>query len=385
MVAWLAGSIAVILAAAAVLVVYSAAHQRSSPIAQPAEPATRVGTPALLDSQWWVTPMDGWRVNDQAGKPVLEHTTDGGAHWSVDFVFGSARLPRARDLAFLDSAHGYLRNVTTTSGAGRTTAVEIWATTDGRHWVRRNVPPGTQGELGISFISAGDGWGIFQVADFDTSIWHTSDGAVSWTRVSSLGVDPTPSTAIEGVRFWDARRGYVLWTSFAASTPGSTSTKATPHLLATVNGGASWRETALPLPSGMQWPLEISNVDLPHFFNAADAAIDYVTPQGVLVWTTTNGGMSWKGPKRLPFGTTVAFAAVDLSHWWVANDLGVTRTIDGGRGWSKIVSPSGLPQFGYLDFVDTDHGFAEPAGGRGGLYITTDGGRTWREAGSAAS
>lgn len=108
---------------------------------------------------------------------------------------------------------------------------------------------------------------------------------------------------------------------------------------------------------------------------------------------TSDGGRSWR-QKRLPHVTSLYF--IDArTGWAVGRNATVLRTTDGGEEWEplndleKII---GLPvesttyNYGFSDiyFLDAEHGwmtgnfYGRERNNIGGLYATTDGGRTWK-------
>jgi photosystem II stability/assembly factor-like uncharacterized protein len=119
------------------------------------------------------------------------------------------------------------------------------------------------------------------------------------------------------------------------------------------------------------------------------------------VWKSTNGGITW-GPisDALPVGSIGAVAAAPSNGnvVWVgsgeANNMrssswgvGVFKTTDGGRSWSKAMLP-GSQHIGRIAIDPRDPDVVYVAamgplwapGGERGLYKTTDGGATWTAA-----
>jgi len=126
---------------------------------------------------------------------------------------------------------------------------------------------------------------------------------------------------------------------------------------------------------------------------------------GLGLWLTANGGRRWRAsvpPHVRAIGDAVARIAqiqfVDRTHGWIsASDviggvvpaggatlrhMEIDRTTDGGRTWQWSI-PAGCAAAcggGYLDFLDTRHGYllvsSQPWPGPR-LYETIDGGRIW--------
>lgn len=109
--------------------------------------------------------------------------------------------------------------------------------------------------------------------------------------------------------------------------------------------------------------------------------------------STTNGGRSWQ-KKSLPNVLSIFFT--DALHGWaVGKNATLLRTEDGGKDWNSAGTPEkviGHPvessnyNFGFRDifFLDAQHGwlvgnfYGRAKSNIGGLFITEDGGATWK-------
>lgn len=162
----------------------------------------------------------------------------------------------------------------------------------------------------------------------------------------------------------------------------------------TDDGGKNWAE----LP-GAVVPNGIVDVSRIHFADARNGWMlgemrsrDSKEVQTVLL-STTDGGQIWQ-QQMMPGVLSFHFINSKVG-WAVGRSAGVFKTTDGGLRWKKVESLTqlvGQPveassfNFGFSDiyFADAEHGWAVGNFyGRalthiGGLFVTTDGGETWR-------
>jgi photosystem II stability/assembly factor-like uncharacterized protein len=165
------------------------------------------------------------------------------------------------------------------------------------------------------FLNAHEGWQYGR-----NGLFHTTDGGAHWTAVSSF-----PS--FKGFDWWADRLFFVdsehglIWPS-GHSQPWVTQ-----------DGGHTWsRADVSPPPPVIQLGREPQG---PFMFGRS-GLIAFLNADGITlsVYRTSDGGLTWSGPRSAP-GTTIA--AVDVKAWWSLDGEGhLSRTSDGGNSWQQI-------------------------------------------------
>lgn len=249
----------------------------------------------------------------------------------------------------------------------------------------------------VHFTDAQNGW----VAGESGSVWRTSDGGRTWTRMDAPG-----RVSIVHLWFADADRGWLV-----AQTRESEADETV--LFQTADGGRHWTEQKL------------SGIVRVQFVNARDG---WAVGRHAALFRTTDGGAEWKpydgiedllGAQVEGLNRNFGFSDVtftDAEHGWaVGNFYGRTRThigglfatSDGGNTWKRVPLPVRLPNAadppgraasgarvmtgriipGLLHsvrFTDEKNGLVsgELADGDKRLLFTlrtSDGGRTWEQ------
>jgi photosystem II stability/assembly factor-like uncharacterized protein len=147
------------------------------------------------------------------------------------------------------------------------------------------------------------------------------------------------------------------------------------------DGGATWTTKNLGGSFRM-----VEFVDASHGWAVGD---DAALRKGG-VWSTVNGGLTWKFHA---IANKWGFSSIDFadqSHGWAAGytttDNGgstgaIFATGDGGATWHKQSFAADSEQMNTVSFVNTDDGWAvgsgSDMGGAGTIVATTDGGATW--------
>ncbi len=169
------------------------------------------------------------------------------------------------------------------------------------------------------------------------------------------------------------------------------------RILRTADGARTWQDVT---PDGARaagtWVVGSA-------FEGASAWVAcWDQPSGRLsVWSTADGGETWQRSELPAAGMGVNLCFIDGGRGWAlvhqgvaAGSEGVTllSSADGGRTWREVAhsdpqnpAAGGLPFGGLkqgITFADERTGWlvaSEPVPGKVPLYVTRDGGRTWRE------
>lgn len=305
-------------------------------------------------------------------KSLVLRTTDGGMHWSVVWTRASSYVPSA--VVAQSAASGWLvvRNTSAQQA-------QLYHTGDGgRTWqclqpnLLRTATPNGIGEP--AFVSANVGW-IADAAGTQATrsgIGITRDGGRSFQLIGAnrgwrmSAVDPVTPTV-----------GYAL----------GNSVNSTGFVLRSTNGGRTFAQILPALqPSG--------NVS---FLNSAVAFGIGLPSDPYAVLQTTDGGNSWRMVGSAP-GVNQLYATFVFANandgWMVGQrtmgspNLRILRTQNGGVTWSFSgvvgnVAADAYP--GYLKFFDSPQGDSltgimdRNTGVGDKLFVTGDGGVTWRE------
>ncbi|HEU4758476.1 MAG TPA: hypothetical protein VFT91_00710 [Dehalococcoidia bacterium] len=235
----------------------------------------------------------------------------------------------------------------------------------------------------MQLLTPAEGWALT-----DQALKWTNDGGLKWTDISPPSV---PASAIKGLFFLDAQRGWIV-------APGTADVTATEQLVAfrTSDGGRSWAPSALGLP-------DTDSRGAPAYVNFADPGHGWVVVKSVSssnfsigdLFRTADGGITWT-KLSIPIGDPVRFA--NASDGWTAggpagDKLYVTR--DGGDSWqAQTVAPppdfqSSYPVYHLPVFTTAQEGVLPVTftGAASGVvfYITRDGGKSWTFETSAAN
>lgn len=295
-------------------------------------------------------------------------TADLGRAWVDITPPGFSKGIAITDINFTDPQHGWVIGYSC-NAPGRSA---IWTTGDGgTTWSRLGTPP----------VSCADGTGHSLDLLTSTSGWMASwgrgtrgrlspipGGEGSWTNGQRL---PTPGD----IEFVDPALGYLVGFPEA------------PVLYRTTDAGASWRVGQPALPGNATWGTVMS---LPAAFSPMQTIEPIEIYRRSRDWiafdTSTNGGATWSlgSVLRPPTSSPTAHGTVSTSiptatSWWVTigfpSRVYVTR--NAGGTWHKSVTAfHGVAEIHALD--GRSAWLVDHHSGASTLYLTTDGGRSWK-------
>jgi photosystem II stability/assembly factor-like uncharacterized protein len=269
-----------------------------------------------------IGPTSGWLQ----GRTALWATTDSGASWQYRTVPGTRVIGDFAAMHFVDGRRGWLLTV----------SQQLYETLDGAISWRLVSPPRFDGVVQAAWLSLGDGisWlggGVYKPGTSPDAPNYAvkENGAGGWSVLHPTvfikhGTGtwdqqdlPKCSWQVDGIRFWDAKRGFAFGDGCFYYTD---------------SGGKSWRTAVFPARSGLM--------------------------------------RRYPGEGGHP---TIFF--LDRTNGWLGLDDGsLYRTSDGGEHWSRIASSKDL-RFSALRFLDQLLGLGVASGSK--LVQTRDGGRSW--------
>ena len=309
---------------------------------------------------------NGWLAG---GNPAVQRTIDGGATWMP------ACLPSAavtgpgsfRGIEFdADGDHGWA------VGGTPTEAVALRTVDGGQHWSIGTLPPGITGTLnGVAFADTRSGWAVGHLTGTGPAnaaggfVLATDDGGATW-RSQPLPADIGRLTQIAVV---DTTHAWAAGVAFNGN----------PVLVATTDGGATWDRQAIP--EGVVRDLrDVAFVDRRHGW-AVGASTTAAPPNDIsgvgVVLVTSDGGATW-AHQATTAGSLWSLAIVDRDTVFAGGGYSLFSTRDGGATWDKQTFT--LPALDAISFTDATHGWVTHS-----MYSvvcrTDDGGRTWLPSG----
>ena len=317
----------------------------------------------------------GWLLSKQA---VLR-TTDGGSHWQ-NVSPPHSRLTQDSIADFFSASLAWIAIPRTNAAT-----TQIVHTADGgQTWQRATIQAAFPRQ--ISFIDSQHGWLLVSWqqpggAAETISVLRTENAGKTWMTISNafaVSTDGPPAGQLpyggqkSGIRFLNASKGWVT---------GSVSAPNLAWLYVTDDGGSTWHQQLLPMPSGIvSARLAIHS---PSFFSGTDGIlpITFVNTStesniAIAIFVTHDGGSSWQSTTPLP-GAFSIVDFVDSQHGWATDGSILYRTSDGGQHWTQLTTSESLKNVSQLDFVSEQIGWAISSTTPNSLLKTVDGGYTW--------
>ena len=335
------------------------------------------GGSGSLFSLHMIDSTTGWALSEHE----ILRTTDGGLHWK-NVTPPDTLITRESIADFLNASLAW---VATPQANGATSQV-LRTTDSGQTWQQSTVPAVAFKQM--TFVDAQHGWilagwGPGGGPAEAVAVFRTVDGGKTWRNVSSAlpaSTDTPPPGQLpfggrkSGIQFLNASTGWITGTVVANDLS---------WLYVSYDGGATWYQQSLPLPSGV--PSAQLSLGSPTFFSATDGILpvifsDALTERGIatVTYATHDGGKTWMSTTPLPLAS-VAIDFVDEQHGWATDGMSLYRTSNGAQEWARLSPGASFKQVSSLDFVSSTLGWAISGPGKNSslLLKTSDGGETW--------
>lgn len=327
----------------------------------------------------WIEALEaGKRVAWSESAPIEEQnkTESGLPQWTK--LTTEAYPGKQDDIVFVDSKLGFYGNgagkIFRTTDGGETwqkvfekkgTFVRCLAFTDDQHGVMGNIGPG-----------------YFPGVTDPNPLYRTEDGGTTWDPVTQIEGEPVVGLcALDVVQVPFVNAGNL---DHRPRIIGVGRVGGPTAYIWSDDLGKSWKQGKFPEVGAMAF--DVKFLDEQHGFIASATHADVSQSHG-LILATEDGGATWREVYRSarPFELTwkLSFPTRDVGYCTVqsynpdttASARFVAKTIDGGKTWSEVplVDDHRVREFG-VAFLDENTGWvgAVPNG-----FGTTDGGKTW--------
>lgn len=360
------------------------ASQPTTPTVPPATPTKVAQKTVELSDIHMIDATTGWATT--ADGYHLLHTLVGATSWQdVTPTFNPTQY-KLGTATFLDAGHAWvvLRSNVQTSLVASTS-------NGGQTWLQAPVPD-TGVEINfMTFITPNRGWLLFTretgMEHEAVDIFTTTNGGAQWTKISSSDNAAANSSSApplggykSGLSFLNASTGWLT---------GSLATNKGVLLYVTHNGGTTWQQQFLPLPSHI--PTQVDTLP-PTFFSSSEGILPVIFDAGsgtvLTIYATHDGGNTWQSTAAVP-GAASAVDFIDATHGWAAINANAPQSLlyttsDGGQQWTQLSMrlPSEITSIANLHFVSKTQGWIlctkqSGASYSTALFQTRDGGQTW--------
>lgn len=341
----------------------------------PAINAPLIEAPALVKI-YFLNELDGWGVTETQ----IVRTNDGGITWYNVTPPEVTETGYAIEMFVLDNNLVWLQKP---DYANYPNSGFLYRTVDGGITWTMSSTPFSDGD--VTFLDAENGWMMaglgVATGRMGVAIFQTSDGGATWDR--KYINDPTAPGAADSLPLGGLKSGLVPHTMQTAWVPGVTYSPGTVYLYRTDDGGVTWSQVSLPLPTGAEsFELSMDRNQM-KFVTANDGFLTIRMTRDMTqtaVYITHDGGNTWElTPTLIPYSGSADFLSATEAVIYNGSQFYVTR--DAARTWS-VIPPDVVfgETFAWLDFVNSLNGWVitlDPATNHRSLYRTTDGGATW--------
>lgn len=221
-------------------------------------------------------------------------------------------------------------------------------------WTKQNS--GTLAALrSVYFIDENKGW----IVGSNGTFLVTDNGGKAWKRGRKFTDDN-----IRDVYFSDPTTGWLL----CDRGPFRDTESSPSYLMRTIDGGSNWERNNFPESSDR----------LVRFFFTKDG-YGFAVGEGGGIWQMLDDKKTWKR-SELP-SRFLIFAGTfidDFNGVLVGSGGTVLFTFDRGVEWKNAIIPAGAKtRLHSVFFINQDTGWT--AGVKGKIYVTSNGGKVWRE------
>lgn len=328
----------------------------------------------------WIDSIDGPRGVAPAPEPTPAAAASNDAGWTR--LTTEAYPGKQDDIFFIDDKTGWYGN-----GGGK-----IFRTVDGGDtWTKAWEKPGTFVRC-LAFVDdkigvmGNIGPGYFPGVTDPTPIYRTEDGGITWAPATSIDGAPVVGLcAFDVVKVPFVNAGNL---DHRPRIVGVGRVGGPAAYIWSDDLGRTWRQGSIPSIGAMAF--DVKFLDERRGFIASATSAD-VAACNALILATEDGGATWKEVYRSsrPYELTWKFSFPDANVGYctiqsydpapTASARFVAKTVDAGRTWTEVplVDDHRVRQFG-IAFLDAQTGWvgAMPHG-----FVTRDGGLTWSKAG----
>ena len=335
--------------------------------------APLVQSPELIKIEF-LNPRDGWGVT----KTQIVRTNDGGITWYDVTPPEMSEAGYSVDWFIMDNDHVWLQLA---DNANYPFAGFQYRTTDGGvTWSEIDTP---YSGAHISFLDPNNGWALADLGvgagSNAVAVYQTTDGGATWMQ--KFINDPNQADASESLPLGGLKGGLVPLDMQTAWIYGVIYAPGTPYIFRTDDGGATWSNVTLPLPTGAENAEvgieQMSVVSANVVFLKMRALSD---SSNLVIYVSNDGGDTWSlTPTLIPGGGDADFLSDGEMIVYNREQFYVTH--DAARTWSII--PPDIKfgdSFSGMDFVTTNIGYVISSNSdtnHTSLYRTDDGGATW--------